>query len=116
MNDFGDFDDNSREKEEEAREEIKGIKGEELLELLADVLSRDLVIRIMAGTASPSDRNTARQLLKDAGIELAPDSKQAANLVDVLGDAPYDDHERGTGETEIIPKLSLARVAKTGTS
>ena len=115
MNDEDNFD--QIEKEAEARKEVAGLDSEALLEMLALVLSRDLVVRIIAGTATPSDRNTARQLLKDAGIELAPDGKPAAELQDVLGDAPYDDYrDNGAGEAEVIPQLSLARVAKTGTS
>ena len=100
-----------REAEEEAREEVKDLSGESLLEKLADILSRDLCIKIMAGTASPSDRNTARQLLKDAGIELAPDGKPAVELADALGDAPFDDYgddTSSTGEAEVIQKLPLA--------
>jgi hypothetical protein len=66
---------------------------DDLLELLAGLLTRDLVIRIAMGIASPADRNVARQILRDAGYELTDKNKNVANLKDVLGKMPFEVNE-----------------------
>lgn len=62
------------------------------LEALAGLLTDDLIEKLERGDATPSDRNVARQLIKDAGLELSP--IKAAELKDVIDeDLPFTEDE-----------------------
>ena len=66
-------------------------RNKKALESLHGILIEELIQRIKAGTATPSDLNVARQMLRDnqidcAAVEGAPILKLAENL-------PFDDEE-----------------------
>tara|TARA_R100000808_G_scaffold1960_4_gene8355 strand:- start:9671 stop:9931 length:261 start_codon:yes stop_codon:yes gene_type:complete len=78
--------------------------SEEVLSQIHESLAKELLIRIQEGTATPTDLNVARQMLKDNNITVTPASNSP--LVNILDDLPYD--EKGTiirSETIEIPKV-----------
>ncbi|MCA2979321.1 MAG: hypothetical protein INH37_13615 [Myxococcaceae bacterium] len=62
------------------------------LQVLLDGLIAELGKRIKEGTASPSDLNVARQLLKDNNISFKETHPGAAELMD-LKNLPFDPNE-----------------------
>lgn len=66
----------------------------ELLEKLYNVTLSELIARIESGTASPSDLNVARQMLKDNNIDAFTVNQPAENGVKRLTEVlPFDESE-----------------------
>ena len=59
------------------------------LHQLQDILIEEFMDRIESGTATPSDLNAARQILKDNGIHVA--LKNNNPLANLIAGLPFDD-------------------------
>lgn len=65
--------------------------AEETLAKIHESLASELLTRIQEGTATPTDLNVARQMLKDNNITVSAESSNP--LINIAEDLPYDDSE-----------------------
>ncbi|QDP52153.1 MAG: hypothetical protein Unbinned3138contig1002_31 [Prokaryotic dsDNA virus sp.] len=65
--------------------------SEETLAKIHESLASELLTRIQEGTATPTDLNVARQMLKDNNITVSAES--SSPLINIAEDLPYDDSE-----------------------
>jgi len=63
--------------------------SEETLSKIHESLASELLTRIQEGTATPTDLNVARQMLKDNNITISPAA--SSPLVNILEELPYDE-------------------------
>lgn len=62
----------------------------DLLDKLFDATLRELLNRIEDGTAKPADLNCARQMLRDNGIDAAPEAKpNLIRLADITPEGAF---------------------------
>ena len=66
-------------------------KNKKALESLHTLLIEELVARIQAGAATPSDLNVARQLLRDNSIDCA--AVEGAPILKLSENLPFVDEE-----------------------
>ena len=62
---------------------------EETLGQIHEALATELLTRIKEGTATPTDLNVARQMLKDNNITVSVES--SSPLLNIAEDLPYDE-------------------------
>lgn len=79
--------------EERPVPELAGLSEMDKLKLARQILLEDLIRAVAAGHATPQEKNTLRQMLKDNGM--------------ILGD-PFEAQEEGShGERKAKPKANL---------
>lgn len=70
-----------------------GNRSEAQFDELADVIVAQILVRIKSGEWKAADLKEARELLKDAGVQMTPKHKGISTLTEKLGQLPafHDD-------------------------